>query len=60
MAKIQPPVVPRALKDLNEARNISLCGEYDHTCKSMWGFDNVGGLDEHKTCHMFHFLSRTF
>ena len=25
---------------------------YDHTCKSMWRFDNVGGLGEYVTCHV--------
>jgi len=26
----------------------------------MWRCDNVGGLGEHVTCHMFWFLSRPF
>jgi len=30
-------------------------GIYDHTCKSMWRCDNVGGLGEDVTCHMFWF-----
>ena len=35
-------------------------GGYDHTCKSTWRCDNVGGLGEHVPCHMFRFLSIPF
>jgi len=31
---------------------------YDQTHKYMWRCDNVGGLDEHVTCHMFWFVIR--
>jgi len=29
----------------------------NHTCKSIWRCDNMGGLGEHVTCHMLRFLS---
>ena len=39
---------------------IYLCRGYDHTCKSMWCCNNVGGLSKHVICHMFWFLSPPF
>jgi len=48
---------PGAPKPLNGFRwnyiTIISCG-YDHTCKSM-RCDNVGGVGEHVTCHLFGF-----
>ena len=43
MAKIGPPVAPKPLTDFNDARNISVCREYDHTCRSMRRYNNVDG-----------------
>ena len=40
-------------KPVNEFRRRG----HDRTCKSMWRCDNVGGLGEHVTCHMFWFLN---
>jgi len=56
----------RPLSTLNNGRfalramlpvNIELRRGYDHTCKSMWRCDNVGGLGEHVTCHMLRSLT---
>ena len=33
---------------------------YDHTCKSMWRCDNVGGLGEHVNKHILWFIRYTF
>jgi len=44
---------------LDENWNTSLCRGHDHTYKSMWCCNNVGGLGEHMTCHPL-FLSIPF
>ena len=41
-------------------QNLQRITTADHTCKSMWRCDNVGGLGKHVTCHMFWILSRPF
>jgi len=42
--------------DFDETWNMQLCHGYDHTCKSMWRCNNVGGLGAHVTCDLFGFL----
>jgi len=41
--------------DFDQSWNIS--HRFDHTGKSMWRCDNMGGLGERVTSHMFRFLS---
>ena len=55
--QILTPGVP---KPLNGFRCNLECRGYDHTCKSMWRCDNVGGLGEHVKKHMLWFLRYTF
>ena len=40
--------------------HIQLHCRYDHTCKSMWCCDNVGGLGKHMKCHVLWILSIPF
>ena len=60
MANFDPLGLQNPWTDFNETQNISLSRGYDHTCKSMWRCNNVCGLGEHMTCHMFWCLSRPF
>jgi len=53
--KCRPPWLQNPWTYFDETWNIWLCRWYDHTCKSTWRCDNVGGLGEHVTCHMFWF-----
>jgi len=56
MDKIRPPVVPKPLNDFNEARNISVCREYDNTWKSMRRCNNEGGLFRQTVVRLYRFM----
>ena len=50
---IPPPVAPKPLNRFRWNLEYVTTYGYDHTCKSTWRCDSMGGLGEHETCHMF-------
>ena len=59
-AKFWPHRAPKPLNGFRWNLEYIIGRRYDHTCKSMWRCDNVGGLGEHVKKHMLWFLRCTF
>jgi len=56
MAKVRPPGAQKLLNGFRINMEFITTSGYDHTCKSTWRWENVGGLGEQVTCHMFRLI----